>query len=36
MTAALEILDRNGASADIGARMDEAIHRLRDEIKSIT
>ena len=35
MTAALEILDRNMVSADIGARLDEAIHRLREEINRI-
>jgi len=36
MTAAIEILDKTRASADIGARLDEAMHRLRDEISQIT
>ena len=35
MTAALEILDRSMVSADIGARLDEVVHRLREEINRI-
>ena len=36
MTAALEILDRNEASAHIGARLVESIDWLREEIDTIT
>ncbi len=36
MTTALAILDGSGASAHVGARLDEAIHWLREDIKSAT
>ena len=36
ITTALEILDGSEASAHVGARLDEAIHCLREDIKSAT
>jgi len=32
MTAALRILDEHGYPADIGAHLDLAVHRLREEL----
>ena len=36
MTAVLEILDKNEAPIHVGARLDEAICFLREEIEGIT